>query len=198
MINLDDETLFIGSGSRRHCYHHPDDPNLCIKITPEDRQRQQNREARYYRRMARRGASMKHVAKYHGRVNTSRGPGHIYDLVLDPDGSISKSLTDYLNEEKPSREELVRLIVDLKDHLLKERIMFYDLNGNNVLCQEKADGSLHFMFIDGLGEIVALAFLNVFRAWFLRTFNRRWVRVVRRFHRRHPWTTEYSFDSQDS
>lgn len=193
MINLDDESLFIGSGTRRTCCHHPDDPDLCIKVSPPGEQKQQRRECRYYHGLARRGVSMEHLAKFHGVVETTKGTGFIYDLVRDHDGSISSPLRVYLNEEYPSKEELIRLIRELKAYYNREQIMFYDMNGDNILCRKKEDGSLHLVTIDGIGEVVATGFLNVFRSHYLRTFNRRWVRVVRRFNKRHPWMAEFSY-----
>lgn len=192
MINLDDEALFIGAGTRRSCYHHPDDPNLCIKISPKGEGRQQNRESRYYRGMVRRNCSFEHLSRYHGTVETSRGLGHVYDLVLDHDGTVSKPLRHYLIEEDPSKEELIRLIINLKEYYIKEQIMFYDMNGNNILCQKNEDGTLHLVTIDGIGEVTVLGFLNLFPSYFLRTFNRRWIRVVRRFNKRNPWTKDYN------
>ena len=193
MINLDDEALFIGSGTRRMCYHHPENPDLCIKVSPPGEEKQQRRESRYYRSLARRKVSLEHLAKYHGSVETTKGTGHIYDLVRDHDGSIATPLRVYLNEEYPSKDELIRLISELKAYYNREEIMFYDMNGDNSLCRKNEDGSLHLVTIDGIGEVVATGFLNVFRAHYLRTFNRRWVRVVRRFNKRHPWMADYTF-----
>lgn len=193
MINLDNEDLFIGAGTRRLCYRHPDDPALCIKISPPKEQKQQRRECRYYRGLNRRKASLEHLAKYHGKVETTRGTGYVYELVLDHDGAIATPLRVYLNEENPNKDELVQLIRDLKAYYNREMIMFYDMNGDNILCRKNEDGSLHLVTIDGIGEVVATGFLNVFRSHYLRTFNRRWIRVVRRFNKRHPWLADYTY-----
>lgn len=193
MIDLDDSALFIGSGTRRDCYRHPGDPALCIKVSPPGEEKQQRRECRYYRGLARRGASLEHLARLHGTVETSKGTGYVYDLVRDHDGTIATPLRVYLNEEYPSRDELIRLVRDLKAYYIRERIMFYDMNGDNILCSRRADGSLHLVTIDGIGEVTATGFLNVFRSHFLRTFHRRWVRVVRRFNKRHPWMADYTY-----
>ena len=185
MIQLDEKEHFIAKGTRRHCYRHPDHPDRCIKISPPGEGKQQRREYKYYRSLIRRKVSMEHLAKFHGKVKTNKGTGYVYDLILDHDGSVAAPLRDYLNEEYPDREELIRLIRELKAYLLREGIMFYDMNGNNILCRKGEDGSLHFITIDGIGEVVAIGFLNIFRRHFLRTFERRfppgerdWIRTL--------------------
>jgi PhoP regulatory network protein YrbL. len=49
------EKDYISKGLHRKCYHHPDDPNKCIKINYNDgAEEETNREIAYYKHLIKR------------------------------------------------------------------------------------------------------------------------------------------------
>lgn len=179
-IELNDK-LLIGKGTRRSCYQHPSDASMCIKIstgTPNSI-KQQARETHYYRAMEKRGVDFSHLARYEGAVETNLGTGYLYECIKDNDGSYSKSLTHHLRKNKVGQAELMLQFSDLEDYLLEQGILFYDLNGGNIICQKDANDKLRLVMIDGIGEVISFTFLNIFKFHRDRTIKRRWLRVVK-------------------
>ena len=97
MINIDKYRL-VGKGHHREVYRHPQNPDLCIKIIVDGNfdSRQVRREKAYYRHLEKKGISWDMVPKYHGDIITDLGTGSVFDLILDQDGSVSKTLENYL------------------------------------------------------------------------------------------------------
>ena len=173
--------LLIGRGTRRACYQHPDKASLCIKIstgTPNSI-KQQARECHYYRAMEKRGVDFSHLTRYEGAIETNLGTGHLYECIKDHDGSYSKSLNHYLKRNKDQQGELILQFSKLEDYLLEHGILFYDLNGGNIICQKDAQGELRLVMIDGIGEVISFTFLNIFKFYRDKTIRRRWHRVVK-------------------
>ena len=187
MLHLTDE-LILGKGTRRTCFQHPENPNLCIKITDgtKDGIQQQKRETTFYQKLKKRNASFKHIADFLGPIETNQGPGYIYERIINHDGSPSKELADELNQNKEHAEALVHKFNQILDYLIQERIIFYDLNGWNILVQHTAKNTHRLVIIDGLGEVVAIPILNIFPSHLKKTIRRRWQRVHRRMTKRHP------------
>ena len=178
-IELNNE-LLIGKGTRRSCYQHPNDASLCIKIstgTPNSI-KQQDRECGYYLAMEKRAVDFRHLARYEGPIETNLGTGHLYECIIDHDGSYSKSLNHYLRNYKNQQEDLMQKFSSLEGYLLDSGILFYDLNSGNIICQKDAQGELRLVMIDGIGEVISFTFLNAFKFYRDRTIKRRWLRVV--------------------
>ena len=81
----------IASGNARHCFAHPWDRSLCIKVAyTATGARASEREARYFERVERRygaEAFATHAARHRGRVATSAGPGHVWERVCHAPGA---------------------------------------------------------------------------------------------------------------
>jgi len=56
---------------------------------------------KYYSRLQWRGVDFKHLSAFRGLVNTNLGKGAMFDLVLDDDARISRSLHHYLAQNDP-------------------------------------------------------------------------------------------------
>ncbi|PQJ27672.1 YrbL family protein [Rubritalea profundi] len=179
-IELNDD-LLIARGTRRACYQHPDEASLCIKIstgTPNSI-KQQARECHYYRAMDKRGVDFSHLTRYEGAIETNLGTGHLYECIKDHDDTYSKSLTHYLKKNNGQQKELMLQFSNLEDYLLKHGILFYDLNGGNIICKKDPQGKLRLVMIDGIGEVISFTFLNIFKFHRDKTIRRRWQRVVK-------------------
>jgi len=168
--------LFVADGTDRKCFRHPADGRRCIKVLhPDTRPGRFWRELRYYRSLQRRGVDFSHLTPYRGMVKTSLGRGAVFDLVLDDDGRISRSLHDYLG--KSDGDFNARMVAEmecLKQDLFDQWIAFHDLNPTNILVRRLGYDDYRLVVIDGIGHnhfvplasySAALARKKLVRAW---------------------------------
>ena len=173
------EADLIGQGYHRYCYHHPGNPDLCIKIpmTPDDEEHL--REQAYYRRLLKRKVSFEMVAKFHGNVETNYGAGAVFDLIRDVDGRISRTLDDYLSSEAETLsnyEGLARALPALKQYLFKEVIITRNLNVTNVLYKRRDDANGTLVIIDNIGNYDFIPICNYVDFLASRKIRRKWRR----------------------
>lgn len=156
MIELAQD-FFIGRGRTRECYRDPRDPSRCIKVDYIDRGcRQTAKEAGYYQKLRRLkpGLVYDFIPQFHGMVETSRGPGGVFDLVRDCDGQISRTLGEYLRDGTVARERdtwqqaLDRFLA----RLWETGVILRDLNPGNLSARRREDGSIQLVAIDGIGH----------------------------------------------
>jgi len=146
--------LFVAEGTDRKCFRHPDKSDCCIKVLhPEVGPGRFWREVKYYSRLHRRGVDFKHLSRFHGLVNTNLGKGAIFDLVLDDDARVSRTLHHYLDQGDPrfnawAIDEIERLKQDMYD----QWIAFHDLNPTNIMVQRLGFDEFRMVVIDGIGH----------------------------------------------
>jgi hypothetical protein len=172
------EDLLIGTGRRRRCFQHPDDPGKCVKVSYRigEREMGSKREEAYYRKYERRGCSLQHLAKFYGTVETNQGLGYVFELVRDADGSISPSLGELVRGGVPV-DELKNELVELRDYMFTEGVIAGDFNQGNILVQQQEGGRRKLVIIDGLGnsDFVKVAdYLKPFRD---RKLRRKWEKL---------------------
>lgn len=118
MIDLSDQQPFA-SGSNRHCFRHPDDPTLCLKVVrPENieaRYRRQHRlkrllgkarlddnqqELRAHRQRALIGlpeqTAWAHLPRFFGQTDTTLGTANVSEFLAAPDDHPAETLEHYL------------------------------------------------------------------------------------------------------
>ena len=173
----------IGEGRERACYVHPEDPRLAIKIPTGPVTAQTERDIRFYKRLKKRGlVKNSHLPKYHGLCETSIGPGIVVDLIRNYDGEIARPLNWYLAQGVPV-EEFDTFLEDLKQSFLQDLVIFnHDMHTGNLLFQKTSMGSARLVAIDGLGDTVALDWLDNIPFLVRRKINRRWKRFIKRVY----------------
>ena len=181
-------TEFIGAGTDRECYRHPARPEYCIKILRAERHpRRFRREIRYYRRLARRAIDWQRLTRYHGMVQTNLGQGAIFDLVLDHDGGISKSLQSRLQRQDPGFDAwAVRELNALARDFYDRWIVFHDLNPTNLLVQRVDAEHQRLVVIDGIGHNHFLSIASYSPAFARRKLVRVWNRRFRQWYAPYP------------
>ena len=95
-----------------------------------------NREVRYHRILKRGRKDISVLPKYYGPVMTNYGQGHVYEFIIDFDGSNSKSLEYYFENEallKESLSFLVEKLTGLRDCLIKNDIITMGLFPENII-----------------------------------------------------------------
>jgi len=145
---------FVAEGTDRRCFRHRDDENFCIKVLhPDTGSGRFRRELGYYTSLQRRGVDFRHLTPYRGRIDTSLGNGAIFDLVLDDDGRISRSLHHYLSQnDRRFNTWIVDEIEHLKQDLYDQWIVFHDLNPTHILVRRMGYDEFRLVVIDGIGE----------------------------------------------
>jgi hypothetical protein len=172
--------LFVAEGTDRKCFRHPTDEQCCIKVLhPDTRPGRFWRELRYYRSLQRRGVDFSHLTPYHGVVDTSLGRGAIFDLVLDDDARISRSLHHYLAQnDREFNAWVVEEIERLKQDLYDQWVVYHDLNPTNILVKRLGYDEYRLVVIDGIGHnhFVPLASYSarLARKKLVRVWNRRY------------------------
>ena len=173
----------IGMGKERMCFVHPEDPRLAIKIAREKVSQQSQREIKFYRRLIKRGGVHdRHIPGFHGLCETSRGVGIVVDLIRNYDGEIARPLNWYLAQGYPI-EEFEPSLEELKQSFLQNLIIFnHDMTIGNLLVQKISATKVRIVAIDGLGDVVAIDWLDIFPFLVRRKIERRWQRFMERLY----------------
>ena len=171
----------IGVGQERACYQHPNDAGKVIKTQKGESYKQTLRELRLYKTLARRGmGNYEHIPRYYGLVETNLGKGFVVDKIADYDGELSRSLWWHFERGYPVSEFLPYL-EELRQYLLDNQVMFsVDMGRFNVLFQRLSPTQARLVVIDGLGDHVAINWLDKFGWIARRKINRRWQRFIGR------------------
>ena len=173
----------IGKGKERACYIHPEDPRKAIKISMGKVKEQTRRDIKFYRKLARRATGEnRHIPKFYGLCETNLGKCIVVDLIRNYDGEISRPLNWYLAQGVPI-EEFDVYLEELKHSLLQNLVIFnHDLTIGNLLFQRSSSRSARLVAIDGLGDVVAIDWLNKFPFFVRRKIRRRWARFIARVY----------------
>lgn len=169
-IQLDD-SLLIGKGLHRYCYHHPLAADLCIKVALDNSRRsirEINRELRFYRFLNKRKGSEKLAVilpGYHGAIDTSLGTGHLFDLVRDADGQVSRPLSHYLPNSAAQTDygEHIRTSYQaFCQDALQGDLVTMALKPYNMLFQILDNDEYRLVLIDSLGtaNLIPLAYFS--------------------------------------
>lgn len=182
MIKVD-KTYFIGKGAHRECYRHPENKNLCIKIIASGHTKESEREKKYYKHLEKRGISWEMIPQYHGDIQTTLGQGSVFDLILDQDASISKTLGYYLSSQEKTKkyyDSLTNSLFALKKYLFDNRIITMNLDPSNILCQRSEDKISRLFIIDNVcnTEFIPISSYSNFFAKI--KLSRKWDRFEKR------------------
>ncbi|MBN1365631.1 MAG: hypothetical protein JW976_12545 [Syntrophaceae bacterium] len=184
MITINRADL-IGKGAHRECYKHPENKSLCIKITFDSNKYsiEIKNEKKYYSHLEKRGIPLDMIPKYYGDVETNLGLGSVYDLILDQDETISKSLEFYLSSNEETEkyyDSLYHSLCLLKEYLLKNRIVTMEIKPYNVLCQKTETGLSRLFIIDNVYNSEFIPISTYFSYFAKRKILRKWQRFENR------------------
>lgn len=191
MINID-KYSFVGNGHHREVYRHPENQNLCIKIIVDGNfnSRQVRREKAYYRYLEDRGISWDMIPKYYGDIQTNLGIGSVFDLILDQDGSVSKTLENYITSNEVTEAHyhgLSKSLHSLKDYLLKQRIITMTPAPKNIVCQKDKSGISRLYVVDNISNSDLIPICNYINRLAEKKIYRRWKRFEDKLLDRHSY-----------
>lgn len=179
---------FVAEGADRKCFRHPQELDRCIKIPhPERRSGRFRREIRYYLRLRRRAVDFRHLTSFHRLLDSSLGKGAVFDLVLDDDGRVSRSLATYLALNDRSFDDwAVTELELLKQYLYDQWIVFYDLNPSNILVKRLGFDEFRLVVINGIGHNHFFPLASYSRAYARKKIVRVWNCRYRRWYAGFP------------
>lgn len=192
---------FIAKGSHKKCFQHPQDPTRCIKIPYNaPGETDLHREVHYLTRVLKQRAAQSGILpKYHGKVQTNLGEGHVFDLIRDFDGEISRSLAHALASESLLQTRFYGLknaLVALRESMFKYQIISMAIYPENILLQRLNPYDFKLMYINDMGSGAFLPLEYYIPAAAHAKVTRRWNRFIRSLLRQyeHPAAAELMRD----
>lgn len=180
MLELNDEH-YIGQGAHRACYCHPTDNNLCIKVPFEQSNQIKalKREFAYYARLNKRKISWSMLSRMLGEVETNKGHGHIYTIVRDGHGEVSKNLLHYLRPEHLTEHyaEVSSALKELIAYLLSNHILPLTLYPRNIVI--KMDTQPLAVIVDDIGNNELIRFSEWSKFMARKKILRKWERFLK-------------------
>jgi len=169
MIDLSNSKPFAEGGNRA-CYQHPNNKNICLKITyaglPQKLKKiapwykkyrsfdsfddNKREELAYNQKAISKNESIvwDHLVRWHGFEETSMGLASATEMVLN-DGVIAETLESYLFANGKD-EKITVAINDFESWLKKTLILTKNIIPHNIVVK-KTEGKLQLKIIDGLG-----------------------------------------------
>ena len=165
MLILKEED-FIGKGSERACYLHPNDKNKAVKVTYKNNKREMN--------------DWQHLPRFYGEVETNQGEGFIIEVIRDYDGEVSKTFAHYITENGVDFHK--KEIEEFKDYFLRNRIIFnYGMMPKNILLRKRSKEKTELVLIDGLGDVSHFTLPNKIPYFARRRITRRWDKFINKY-----------------
>lgn len=176
-LNADD---FVGKGSKRYCYRHPDNPERCIKIAykPALTDKKKQNEFNYLRMLERRGIDWSHMPRCYGWATTDIGAGLVFDFFHTHDGLAMPSIGEHLREGRITLDALSEPLETLRRYLLRNRIVTRDLNATNIVCNVEGSDAPVLYLIDGIGNADFIKVANYLPFYTKKKTNRHWGRFM--------------------
>ena len=191
MINLEGVRPFA-EGGNRVCYIHPDNKNLCLKISKQEvvkkirsnapwykKLRSEKsfddnfREERAYQQRAIKKNPQKiwrHLARWHEFVKTSKGLASCTELITNND-KVALNLEEYLFS-KGRTSEINDALEELEMFLKETKLLTKNIIPHNLAVKEN-DSGLILKIIDGLGCMSFIPLPEISDAFAKRYIKRR-------------------------
>ena len=191
MINLEGVRPFA-EGGNRVCYIHPDNKNLCLKISKQEvvKKMRSNapwykklrseqsfddnfREERAYQQRAVKRNPQKiwrHLARWHEFVGTSKGLASCTELITNND-KVALNLEEYLFS-RGRTTEINNALKDFEIFLKETKLLTKNIIPHNLAVKED-DYGLTLKIIDGLGSMSFIPLPEISNALANRYIKRR-------------------------
>ena len=143
----------FAKGGHRHCYVHPEDPDLCVKVSARADDQScrmlQRRELEDYAALhiRRSSALLDRIPAIEGVVDTDSGIGIVSRLCRDADGQISQNLAALISEQGLS-PALTEAIDELKQWLKAQRLLTHDTGPHNVVAVRLGEDNWKLVIIE--------------------------------------------------
>ncbi len=175
---------FIGEGSHRACYAHPENKDRCIKVGALN-SKESRRERACYKLLQKRGVTWDSLSQFYGFVETNMGPGEEFDLIRDHNGEISKTLEHYLETDGDTErselyyQSLEKAVSFLKADIYDQVILVRTILTENILYKKINDDEGRLVIIDNIGNTDLLPICDFSKFFARRKITRKWQRFER-------------------
>jgi hypothetical protein len=197
-IDLKDKQPLV-RGFYRYIYQHPHDDNLLVKVVKPRvveryaqrasiytawrgnwEYRNQSREIEEYLSLRRRGQhALPFIQRFIGVVDTDVGFGMVVRKVRGRDGELAPTIMK-LVERGGLTPEIRSRMADLLADVIRNRIVFGDISGKNIVHADDAEHGNRFVIIDGLSDRLLVP-VNSWSPIANRVYcERRFARAIRR------------------
>ena len=177
------EKDFLGEGTAKKVFYHPEDKNLCIKISFDSSQDFDTREELRYRRVCKKMVDQSSLlTKYFGTIETNLGTGHVFELVRDYDGTVSETLESLISREKDI-SKIYELLQKFKKTLFEELIIIQELSTLDLLVQRISEQESRIRIVDDIGMhhvLIPLTFYS--KTLIRRREKKKWRDFVQLMH----------------
>ena len=148
-----DRSLLLAKGGERICYIHPNDNTKIIKVlyTKGTHNNQNELEYIYYEYLNKYNIDLSSISKCYDYIDTNKGKGLVFERIMDFDGKPSKSFRYLIANKLLPYDVQEQLILELKEYLDKNLILFVDTSLTNIFCKKIEDNKYKLIIIDGLG-----------------------------------------------
>ena len=191
MISLEEVKPFA-EGGNRVCYIHPDNKNLCLKISKSEVVKKMRLNAPWYKKLRSEKSFddnyreerayqqraikknpqkiWKHLAKWYEFVETSKGLASCTELITNND-KIALNLEEYLFS-KGRTKEIDKALKEFEIFLKETKLLTKNIIPHNLAVKED-DYGLTLKIIDGLGSISFIPLPEISNALANRYIKRR-------------------------
>ena len=191
MINLEGVRPFA-EGGNRFCYIHPDNKNLCLKISKPEVVKKMRSNAPWYKKLrseqsfddnfreenAYQQRAIKknpkkiwrHLARWHEFVETSKGLASCTELITNND-EVALNLEEYLFS-KGRTSEINIALKEFEMFLKETKLLTKNIIPHNLAVKEN-DSGLTLKIIDGLGCMSFIPLPEISNAFAKRYIKRR-------------------------
>ena len=191
MISLEEVKPFA-EGGNRVCYIHPDNKNLCLKISKSEVVKKMRLNAPWYKKLRSEKSFddnyreerayqqraikknpqkiWKHLAKWYKFVETSKGWASCTELITNND-KIALNLEEYLFS-KGRTKEIDKALKEFEIFLKETKLLTKNIIPHNLAVKED-DYGLTLKIIDGLGSMSFIPLQEISNALANRYIKRR-------------------------
>lgn len=145
------EEHYLGRGTNKICYYHPEDKNKIIKFSLDSADETDMEYELKFRKICKgKCAESTLLTKYYGTVETNKGTGYVFECVRDFDGKLSETFEALFLREKNS-PKVFEILATLRQKLLEEAMITYTIFPDNFLVQRVSEQEYRIRIIDGIG-----------------------------------------------
>ncbi len=181
---------FYGMGTHKKCYQLPQFPNMCVKIPYNDGGvKDLEREIRYIHVMEHQHKKTALLPEYYGPVKTNYGTGQVFEMICNADGSPCHTMEEVLESPELLKQYfslLVDALLKLKRELADKEIITMGLYPENVLFQQKEDGTYQIRLVNDMGCKTFIPLEYMFHFFARRRVVKRWQEFCETIMRKYP------------
>ncbi len=168
----------MGKGIAKVVYRHPELPDVCIKFPRKKKKRARIDILREISYLKKHQKYLPFLSPYLGEIHCDMGTGYMYRIVLNEDGSPSRSISEF--DFKKYKTVIEGKVASMYFSLLDRRAVVNDLSLRNIYVQMKEDESFDLILIDGFGNNNFIKIADYSKIFLRKKLNRKFKKLCAR------------------